>query len=331
MYGPPVRGHTKFLKQTEPLGVFLSPLHRTGKVDGVYIRLLGKIALFSVVLAVFAWPVHHTVTAIVPLGGESPKYVSAPASTPPPIQTVTAIVPAPTPTAAPTPEPRPTVRVTYATPVDDAVLTPTPRPTPTSNRGTESLRSIPDPDENTPAGYPGGSPLSAKLIEEWTIFYTNEERVRAGLRPFDHDSAISDIARAHSQSMVDTGIYGHVIGGHDPTDRGMAAGYDCRRYYADGSYTYGLSENIYEYPRVHGWTGWGTGAVTSWRPTNYDRNEDEAARGMVLGWMNSPGHRANMLDPDARKIGVGVAVKLSEEHGYVLETYFATQNFSACE
>ena len=47
--------------------------------------------------------------------------------------------------------------------------------------------------------------------------------------------------------------------------------------------------------------------------------------------MNSPGHRANILDPDSRRIGVGVAVDLSDEHGWASETLYATQNFSSCK
>ncbi len=239
-----------------------------------------KFILLSLVLAVFSWPVHQTVTAIVPLGGDYPKYVSAPTPTPAPAGLV--------------------------------VLTSTPTPIP----GQE---------------YPGDSPLLPRLLEEWIIIYTNEERLKVGLHPFDHDPAISDIARNHSQGMVDTGVFDHEIGGQGPTDRALASGYDCRRYYADGSYTFGLSENIAQHPRVQLWTGSGTWGKTNWSPSNYYRSEDGAARSIVSGWMNSPGHRANILDPDARRIGVGVAVELTEQYGWMHETIYATQNFSACE
>ena len=47
--------------------------------------------------------------------------------------------------------------------------------------------------------------------------------------------------------------------------------------------------------------------------------------------MNSPGHRRNILDEDARRIGVGVSVSVSRKYGWDPETFYGTQNFSACE
>ena len=179
--------------------------------------------------------------------------------------------------------------------------------------------------------FPGGGPLDAAQIEEWIIRLTNEERTGAGLRPFEHDHAISDIARSHSEQMVLHGLR-HTIAGKDPTDRALAAGYNCRAYHGDGSYSYGLSENITEHPRVKHWVGTSSGwSGYSWRPTMYYTDAEDAARSMVRGWMNSPGHRANILDRDSRRIGVGVAVELSTEHGWVLETLYGTQNFSSCK
>ena len=155
--------------------------------------------------------------------------------------------------------------------------------------------------------------------------------IAAGLRPFDHDPAISHVARKHSEQMILHG-YSHTVSGKDPTDRALAAGYDCRAYHADGYYSYGLSENIARYPRVQQWEGtnwWGI-RTTSWKPTVYYAGSREAAHSLVEGWMNSPGHRANIMDHDSRRIGVGVAVEMSENHGWTQETLYATQNFSSC-
>jgi uncharacterized protein YkwD len=51
---------------------------------------------------------------------------------------------------------------------------------------------------------------------------------------------------------------------------------------------------------------------------SYDRN-DEIASDTVLGWMNSPGHRANILRPEYNESGIGVAYV----NGYII----ATQDF----
>ena len=248
-----------------------------------------KAIVFLVVVAVFAWPGHQTITAVVPLATLM-STAGSPGGSP--------SAPQPAPSPAPTPTPAPTA---------------TPRPTP------------------TPAmKFPGGSPLEVAQIEEWIIRITNEEREKAGLRPFEHDHAISDIARDHSEQMILRGFQ-HTIGGKDPTDRALAVGYNCRAYRGDGSYSYGLSENITQHPRVLRWSGTSSGwSGYRWRPASYYADAEAAARSMVRGWMRSPGHRANILDRDSRRIGVGVAVKLSTKYGWTVETFYGTQNFSGC-
>ena len=195
----------------------------------------------------------------------------------------------------------------------------------------EEIRSAPDTQEASRAtnsqNYAGGSPLNREEIEEWVVEFTNDERISVGLQPLRHDDAISDIALSHSKSMARLGFMSHDIEGRDPTDRAMVAGYDCRAYRGDGSYSYGLSENIAEHPRVTQWMGFGT----SYSPIDYDRDAEEVARGLVQGWMSSPGHRENILDRDSRRIGVGIAIREAPEYGYVSETIYATQNFSACK
>ena len=149
------------------------------------------------------------------------------------------------------------------------------------------------------------SVADVREVETYVVKFTNEERGAAGLTPLQHDERISEIARAHSAAMLRTGKLEHVLGGKDPTDRAETAGYNCRRALGGGRYSFGLSENI------HMQTG-------SWHS-----NPEVVARNMVDGWMNSPGHRANIMDPMAVRIGVGIA----REGG----TWYATQNFSECQ
>ena len=149
--------------------------------------------------------------------------------------------------------------------------------------------------------------LTSGDIEAWVFEFTNAARAEAGLVPFEHDAAISTIARQHSESMAVMG-YGHIVEGKGPTDRALDAGYDCRTYHGDGSYSYGLSENIFKYPK----------APSLWLGEDVPK---EMARQLVDGWLDSPGHRENILDQDARRLGVGV---------YVNDSVYATQNFSSC-
>ena len=46
--------------------------------------------------------------------------------------------------------------------------------------------------------------------------------------------------------------------------------------------------------------------------------------------MDSPGHRANIMDPGNRRLGVGVAIEQTLKHGYIDEKVYATQNCSKC-
>ena len=244
--------------------------------------------------------------SVVPTPVPSPT----PIPTPTPVPTAT---PIPTPTPMPTPTPIPTPK-----PTSTPVPTPTPRPTATP---TPSPKLI------------GGQLLDPLEIETWVVHYTNVERQNAGLTPFILDPAISNIARMHSENMARLGIYDHTIAGKGPTDRALENGYDCRAYYPDGSYSYGFSENIYQYHRVTQWIGSSGffGLSTSYRPDIFDEDSKATAYGLVEGWMDSPGHRQNILDRDSRRIGVGVAIQLNEQYGYVDEVVFATQNFSGCK
>ena len=231
-------------------------------------------------------------------------------------------VPTPLPTRIPasTPTPLPTAAPAPPTPTPTLIPAPTPIPT-----------TAPDPT-STAAPFPGGTPLDAAEINSLVIQLTNQERVALGLLPLSEDGAINAIALAHSTSMAESGILSHTIGGQDPTERALAAGYDCKAYRDARSYTYGLSENIANYPRVRTWTRTILGGkVISVEPTSYRKTSEDMARALVTGWMNSPGHRKNILDPYAVRIGVGIYIQRSIEHEYVSETVWATQNFSECK
>jgi hypothetical protein len=41
----------------------------------------------------------------------------------------------------------------------------------------------------------------------------------------------------------------------------------------------------------------------------------------IDGWMNSPGHRANLLDPNSREIGMGYYVRTSDGRGYLTQDF----------
>jgi uncharacterized protein YkwD len=48
----------------------------------------------------------------------------------------------------------------------------------------------------------------------------------------------------------------------------------------------------------------------------------------VQGWMNSPGHRANLLDPNSREIGLGYYQRVSDGRGYVTQDFGADPEYA---
>ncbi|WP_037671893.1 CAP domain-containing protein [Streptomyces afghaniensis] len=101
---------------------------------------------------------------------------------------------------------------------------------------------------------------------------TNRERTRAGLPPLAADPLLTAAAQAHSADMVARDFYAHTApGGSQPWDRAAAAGSTRRS----------IGENI---------------ACGQRSPAE-----------VVEGWMNSPGHRANILKPGFTHLGVGFA------------------------
>jgi uncharacterized protein YkwD len=109
-------------------------------------------------------------------------------------------------------------------------------------------------------------------VENAVVGLVNRERRRGHCDPVRNDGDLHAAARAHSVDMAAQGNLDHTgSDGSSPQDRMRAAGYDKP-----------LSENI---------------AVGFRSPEQ-----------VMSGWMHSKGHRANILDCDAKAVGVGVAV-----------------------
>ncbi|WP_188207144.1 SafA/ExsA family spore coat assembly protein [Alkalibacillus aidingensis] len=125
--------------------------------------------------------------------------------------------------------------------------------------------------------YPGDEinvPLKTevKSIENEVIRLTNNYREQNGLEPLDHDWQLSRVARYKSADMRD------------------------KNYFSHQSPTYGSPFDMIENFNV-----------------SYRRAAENIAAGqrsaeaVVESWMNSPGHRQNILNPDMTHIGVGYA------------------------
>jgi uncharacterized protein YkwD len=105
------------------------------------------------------------------------------------------------------------------------------------------------------------------------VAMTNEERKRAGLPSLRQTPRLGHAAQLHAAQMAHIGRLDHELPGEPyprPEDRLAAAGYE--------------------------WQAWAENIA-------YGRESSD----VVSGWMASPEHRANTLNPIYTEMGVGVA------------------------
>lgn len=131
-------------------------------------------------------------------------------------------------------------------------------------------------------------------LRQEALALTNAARAEEGLAGMSLDEALSEAAQSHAFDMLERDFYAHVTPeGRTPADRFQAAGGD--RWAASG-------ENIATC------SGCAAPAGTA------------RVRAFHTGWMQSPGHRANILSGGFDSFGFGIAGEGDE--------IFAVQTFS---
>jgi len=135
----------------------------------------------------------------------------------------------------------------------------------------------------------------------------NAEREKKKLRPLKFEERLAQIGRLHSRDMFDRKFFDHIDpNGKGPTARGRARGYTCRRF--QGEYiTEGLSENIFQNNLYNRVIFHGKEATYEWNTT------EDIAQSTVKGWMNSFGHRHNILMPTFQREGIGVYIAPNDQ------------------
>lgn len=120
-------------------------------------------------------------------------------------------------------------------------------------------------------------------VEQRVHIGINAERVRNGKSPLRWDERLAAVARAHSDDMTSRRYFSHdTPEGLGPSDRINRAGYRCWK-----STHFGIAENI----AIETTLG----------------NLDQSAAKAVRGWMNSRGHRANLLGKQYDRTGIGAS------------------------
>jgi uncharacterized protein YkwD len=117
-------------------------------------------------------------------------------------------------------------------------------------------------------------------VETTILRLVNHERVMRGLKRLHRDKRLERAATRFSRSMVANDFFSHVSpAGSTVLSRVKATGY------LTGARGWSVGENI----------AFGTGHYATPGET-------------VEAWMRSPGHKANILRPGFREIGIGIAL-----------------------
>jgi hypothetical protein len=130
--------------------------------------------------------------------------------------------------------------------------------------------------------------------EALVIALTNQVRAREKLGSVKPDKALAIAARAYAQYLAKTKTFSHTADGKQPAARASAAGYE----FCQVAENLALSEN--------------SGGFAS----------QTLATETLEGWLNSPGHRANLLAPNVTDIGVAVAKVPDKDPKYVVVQLF---------
>lgn len=141
---------------------------------------------------------------------------------------------------------------------------------------------------------PTGAAAELSVLRDKALALVNKSRAEHDLRPLELTAPLNRAAQAHAEDMLARNYYSHVSPGGDTVmDRYRRAG---------GSGAKGVAENIAR-----------CAACTP---------PPDAARVERLheGWMNSAGHRANILGAGYTRFGFGIAV--GEDGGlYAVQTF----------
>ncbi|MFT6628335.1 MAG: hypothetical protein ACJA1R_001596 [Flavobacteriales bacterium] len=143
----------------------------------------------------------------------------------------------------------------------------------------------------------------------------NHERERRRLPATSWQPQLRDIAYGHSRNMARRDTFAHEVGGQDFEDRYQLAGFSCRvpagrqRFLSGG-------ENLFRVHRVAQWVVYSDGR----QEPQTVRTLAQLAEAAVQGWMDSPPHRQNLLNPSWRTAAIGVYV---DADGWM----WVTQNF----
>jgi len=155
--------------------------------------------------------------------------------------------------------------------------------------------------------------ISVPDLEKRIHTLINRERAAHGLPSLAWDDALARIARTHSKDMAGRGYFSHDSPeGRDFSFRYLQQGYACAIRLGNTIHTGAENIALNHLSR----------SVTTINGVPYPdwNTAEQMAVSTVQGWMNSPGHRKNILTPHWLNQGIGIHVSADEK-------IYITQNF----
>ncbi len=137
-----------------------------------------------------------------------------------------------------------------------------------------------------------------KVLEKRVFQLTNEARRKNGLPPLESDKTLITIARKKSDDMIKRHYFSHT----DPDGKKIKEHYEEEETAKSGRMA-GVGENI---------------CISGKTEVSDTEN---SARSIVDGFMVSPGHRRNILEPAYTHLGIGISIQGKE--------YYVTQSFGS--
>jgi uncharacterized protein YkwD len=131
------------------------------------------------------------------------------------------------------------------------------------------------------------TPETIEVVRTAILCLHNQVRAAQGLPLLKDNAKLRKAATGHSSTMVSQGYFDHTSPDGDTfVDRIIGAGYTKK----NAGWT--LGENL----------AWGTGDLST-------------AQGVMSAWMNSAGHKANIVKKAYREVGIGIRLGVPSDEG----------------
>ena len=131
----------------------------------------------------------------------------------------------------------------------------------------------------------------------------NQNRASAGLQPVQPNADLRAAALSHSQEMISEGYFEHT------SPSGLT-----------------FIDRIQQFGYMQGTRAWSVGENLVWGDQQLSTPDS-----LVTAWMNSPPHRANLLQPDFNEIGiaavVGTPVDAHDADGVTVASEYGQRSF----